>query len=136
VPFTKDGSIVYPLRRPLVHEQLPFFDLKNLPLAVVQFKTAKGDVKELQVDMRKIERVKYYQQKRVRCPVTGNIRPQWRLADKYKFTDEAMNALSKELDKLKLDDYEDGDPITVPVKTVTDQRLDERKDRELSYACV
>ncbi|MAA79200.1 MAG: hypothetical protein CL916_08055 [Deltaproteobacteria bacterium] len=134
VPFTKDGSIVYPLRRPLVHDQLPFFDLKNLPLAVVEFKTAKGDVKELQVDMRKIDRVKYYQQKRVLCPVTGNTRPQWRLADKYKFTDEAMNALSAELDKLKLDDHEDGDPVTVPVKTITDQRLDERKDRELSYA--
>ena len=132
IPFTKDGSICYPLRRPFLVEQLPLFNLKSLPMVVVAFETVGGTVKELTVDMRKIERVKYYQQKRVICPVTKAGRPQYRLADKYTFTDAAMEALSKELEKMRLGDEKDIHVTSIPV--ITDERLSAREEREVSFA--
>ena len=128
IPSSKNGSICYPLKRPLITEELPFTDIDKLPFVVVTYSKL-DTIHQARVNFENIRRVKFFMERNKICPVYGTKRPYYRMNEKLPFTSNAMNKLQKELESLKLDD--DGYVEVRAIRKITDSRLDKRIEKEI-----
>ena len=102
VPFSKYGSISFPLKTQLQTDQLPWYNFKQLPFIVIQSRhNSKGECVEAQIDLRKILRARYYMSLLKEMP-DGSMRKQNRLVDEclVMFDADSFQKLREELNDI------------------------------------
>ena len=60
VPFSKNGSISFPLKSPMLATALPWHDLKSMPLAVIVYKKSDNTNEEAMINFNKIRMAKEF----------------------------------------------------------------------------
>ena len=98
IPFSKNGQICYPLKKPLEAQSLPWYQFNHLPVVVMTFKDRLGRVEEAMVDMEKIRKVVHYMTRKKICPYTKKERSYYKFADEVHYTNENLARLSQALE--------------------------------------
>ena len=100
VPFTKHGSICYPMKRPYQAVRLPWYDFAQMPFIVVVQHRRDGSMDEVMVNMQTIVRARWYMERLRPCPYNPEqVRHFNRLVDQQwmPFSDENMRRLQERL---------------------------------------
>ena len=128
IPSSKNGSICFPLKRPLITEELPFTNVDKLPFVAVTYSKL-DKIHQARVNFDNIRRVKCIMERKRICPVYGTERTYYRMNEELPFTNNAMQKLEQELQNLKLDD--DGYVEIKNIRKVTDSNLEKRIAKEI-----
>ena len=117
IPFSKHGSIAYPLKRPMETNELPWTDFHNLPFIVVYSEDSDANKSyEAKIDLRNIIRASEFMTETVKHHLFEGGRTRNRLIGEgfCTFTPEQMEKLAKQLidgvpsgiRQHKIDDYQ------------------------------
>ena len=96
VPFSKHGSICYPLKRHVQAVRLPWYDFSQLPFIVVAQRRRDGSHLEAMVNMDNIVRARHFMERRMPCKYNPErTRPYYRFVDEQwvPFSDENLQQL-------------------------------------------
>ena len=83
VPFSRHGSICYPMKRPVQAARLPWYDFVRLPFIIVAQRRRDGTHSEAMVNMANIIKARVFMERRMPC----RYNPQ-RTRPYYRFVDE------------------------------------------------
>ena len=74
VPFSKHGSICYPLKERMTTSHLPWYDFATLPFVVVVQHNTNETSQEAMVNMKSILLAREYMERSMPCPYTPGVR--------------------------------------------------------------
>ena len=94
VPFSKHGSICYPLKVEQRALNLPWYDFERLPFVVIVQRKTDGTSTQAMVNIDTIRRAKEYMERSMPCMYNpGQVRPFYRFVASVPFSNENLDKL-------------------------------------------
>ena len=108
MPFSKNSSIGFPLKKPMEAKHLPWSNFKSLPFIVVEYDNGDSRIqKEAKVNLNQILRAKHLMTQRMVTEQFPGGRSRYRFFDDgfCTFTNEQIQKLDDQLKELDSDGY-------------------------------